>query len=189
MTRLGNGLHEAERHDEALSVREADLAMMRRLGASEESILATQSNLAGSYSQLGRPEALRMLRDVYCGRLKIDGEEHDFTLMAANNYANSLLLLGRFEEAKSLLRKAVPVARRVLGEGDSTTLRMRKSYALALYKDPAATLDDLREAVTTLEDTARIARRVLGGVHPLTGGIESALERSREALHSSKGTA
>ena len=83
----------------------------------------------------------------------------------------------------------IPAARRVLGEDDRLTLKMRMNYAEALYKDDAATLDDLREAVTTLEDTARIARRVLGGVHPLTGGIESALERSREALHSSEGTA
>ena len=30
----------------------------------------------------------------------------------------------------------------------------------ALYQDDGATLDDLREAVTTLEDTERIARRV-----------------------------
>ena len=36
------------------------------------------------------------------------------------------------------------------------------------YEDPGATLDDLRDAVTTLEDTARIARRVFGGAHPTT---------------------
>ena len=191
MSVLACGLVEAKQHEDAVSVMEADLAMMRRLGASEESILATQSNLAGSYSQLGRPEALRMLRDVYCGRLKIDGEEHDFTLMAANNYANSLLLLGRFEEAKSLLRKAVPVARRVLGEGDSITLRMRKRYAGSLVMTNGATLGDLRESVTTLEDTERIARRVLGGAHPLTKGIEHSLKNSQEVLraHETLGSA
>ena len=43
----------------------------------------------------------------------------------------------------------------------------RSSYAEALYKDTGATLDDLREAVTTLEKTERTARRVLGGAHPL----------------------
>ena len=53
---------------------------------------------------------------------------------------------------------------------------------MALYMDPAATLDDLREAVTTLEDTERIARRVLGGAHPLTVEIEHNLENSRAAL-------
>ena len=40
-----------------------------------------------------------------------------------------------------------------------------------LYEDDGATLDDLREAVTTLEDTERTARRVLGGAHPLTMGL------------------
>ena len=52
----------------------------------------------------------------------------------------------------------------------------------ALDRDPDATLDDLREAVATLEDTARIARRVLGGSHPTTSGIEGTLRKSREAL-------
>ena len=45
------------------------------------------------------------------------------------------------------------------------TLKMR-IYARALYQDTGATLDDAREAVTTLEETERIARRVLGGAHP-----------------------
>ena len=53
---------------------------------------------------------------------------------------------------------------------------------MALYKDAGATLGDLREAVTTLEDTARIARRVLGGAHPLTGDIEAALREARATL-------
>ena len=59
-------------------------------------------------------------------------------------------------------------------------------YAEALYKDDGATLDDLREAVTTLEDTARIARRVLGGAHPLTMGIECNLQEVRALLNGSE---
>ena len=51
----------------------------------------------------------------------------------------------------------IPVARRVLGEGHSVTLKMRWIYAMALHKDADATLDDLREAVTTLEVADRIA--------------------------------
>ena len=48
--------------------------------------------------------------------------------------------------------------------------------------DDGATLDDYREAVTTLEETARTAQRVLGGAHPTTGAIELALENSRAVL-------
>ena len=55
-------------------------------------------------------------------------------------------------------------------------------YALTLYKDDAATLDDLREAATTLEDAGRIARRVLGGAHPVTKVVEFRLRQSRAAL-------
>ena len=90
--------------------------------------------------------------------------------------------LERFEEARSLLRKTMPVARRVLGESQELTLQMRWNYATALYKDASATLDDLREAVTTLEDTERIARRVLGGAHPVAAGIELSLRNARSVL-------
>ena len=43
-------------------------------------------------------------------------------------------------------------------------------------------LDDLREAVTTLEDSERIARRVLGASHPIAVRIETCLRNSRTAL-------
>ena len=59
---------------------------------------------------------------------------------------------------------------------------MRRNYAENLYQDDRATLDDHQEAVATLEDTARIARRVLGGTHPLTLSIEDALRDSRATL-------
>ena len=52
----------------------------------------------------------------------------------------------------------------------------------ALYGDPGATLDDLREAVTTLEETERTARRVFGGAHPLAMQIELDLRGARGAL-------
>ena len=51
------------------------------------------------------------------------------------------------------------------------------------YKDPVATLDDLREAVTTLEDAGRIARRVFGGAHPMTKDNEAILLNARVLLN------
>ena len=156
MTVLGNGLKSARRYEDALSVRKAELAMKRRVGASEGRILIVQTNLANSYHALGRyEEALRMMRDVYSGRLKLDGEEHESTLASASNCAGCLSSLQRFEEARSLMRKAVPVARRVLGDNDRLTLRMRKVFARALYEDAGATLDDLREAVAMLSSRVR----------------------------------
>ena len=180
MNVLELGLSDANQHADALIVGEALLSLYQRLGAPEEHIIAMQNNLATSYERLGREEeAVRMRRDAYSGNRKLYGEEHNDTLISANNYALSLIDLQRPQEAKSLMRKLLPVARRALGKDDETTLRMRDYYAVALYKDPNATLDHLREAVTTLEDLERDARRVLGGAHPITTGIEGDLREAR----------
>ena len=56
------------------------------------------------------------------------------------------------------------------------------NYGQVLYFNNGATLDDLREAVRTLEDVDRTARRVLGGAHPLTVNIERALQNARAAF-------
>ena len=102
--------------------------------------------------------------------------------LAGGNYASTLIDLQRFEEAKSLSRILIPAVRRVFGESHELTLRTRANYALALYQDDAATLDDRREAVSTLKDAERIARRVFGRAHPDTAAIEASLQKARAAL-------
>ena len=180
---LGNGLHESHHLEDALSVRETNLSMLRRIGASQELLLTAQNNLAISYEYIGRREqALLMRRDVYSGWLKLKGEESRDALMSANNYAASLIGLERYQEVKSLMRKMLPVARRVLGESHDVTLRMQWIYARPLYSDTNATLGELRAAVKTLEEAEGIARRVLGASNPLAGELETALQDSRTAL-------
>ena len=76
----------------------------------------------------------------------------------------------------------MPVARRVLGESHDITLTMRWNYADALHLDTHATLDGLREAVATYEETTRTARRVLGGAHPETAKMEDDLQNMRATL-------
>ena len=76
----------------------------------------------------------------------------------------------------------MPVARRVLRENHDLMLMMRWAYAEALYENPGATLDDLREAVTSLEELERTARRVLGGTYPDVVGIGETLRFARAAL-------
>jgi len=189
MTKLGNGLSEAGHDEDALSVKEAELSELRRLGAPEMKILAVQGNLANTYQSLGRlNDALRTRQDVYSGKLRLYGEDNKLTLLEAFNYATLFCALKRFEEAKSLLRKNIPVARRVLRESDEIILRMRCAYAVALYKDDGAPLDDLREAVDTLEETAPKARRVLGSAHPLVEEIRNDLRRSRATLAAARET-
>ena len=154
-----------------------------------EQLLIVQNNLACTYQTLGRHEqALRLKQEVYSGRLKLKGEHDKYTLEVANNYATSLATLKRYEEAKALLRKTIPVARRVFGKNDALTLTMRSLYVQTLCRDPNATLDDLREALTTLEDMERIARRVFGGAHPVTKGVELDLRNARAALRAREET-
>ena len=111
-------------------------------------------------------------------------EETGDESQSARNCPDSarLVLLERYEEAKSLMRKTMPVARRVLGESHETTLRMRWNYADALCRADGATLDDICEGVTTLEEIEPTARRVLGSAHPLTAGIERSLRAVEAAI-------
>jgi len=183
MNELGNGLFIAKNYEDALPVQKAQLSMLRRIGAREESVLVAKTNLAATYGDIGRlEEADREQRDVYSGWLELLGEESRHTMIAANNYAWGLFRLGRFEEAKSVLRKMMPVTQRVLGESHKLTLTIRKLGAMALYSDPDATLDDLRKAMNTLEEIERMARRVMGGAHPLVTEIERNLRASQDAL-------
>ena len=84
MNQLGNGLDQAGNDEDALPVREAELSMLRRVGAPEKSVLVAQSNLAGTCSKLGRVEdASRIQRDVYSGTLNLLGAEHLNSLAGA----------------------------------------------------------------------------------------------------------
>ena len=59
---------------------------------------------------------------------------------------------------------------------------MRRNYARALYDDPSATLDDLREALEIFEETLRTTRRVLGSSHPEVLNIVPDLRNVRAML-------
>ena len=153
MTELGTSLSAARHHDEAVSVQEAELSMRRRLGDSKTNVLVAQSNLARAYYLLGRrDEALLLRREVYSGFLKHLGEESIQTLTSANNYGESLVNLKHFEEARSLLRKTMPVTRRVLGESHDLALIAPRRRWRHARRAPRSS-DDARGS-----DTGRAAR-------------------------------
>ena len=64
----------------------------------------------------------------------------------------------------------------------SGSVRIRRGNGFGQIAYPGATLADLREAVTTLEETERTARRVLGGAHPRTVGLVGCLREARVVL-------
>ncbi len=59
---------------------------------------------------------------------------------------------------------------------------MRWVYAQTLYMDDDATPTDRREGITTLEETERTARRVLGGSHPLVAEMQKSLRDVQAAV-------
>ena len=66
--------------------------------------------------------------------------------------------------------------------GDELSLGMRANYGRVLCQDYGATLDDLREAVNTLDDARRTARRFLGDAHPHAQMLEELLRHARAVL-------
>ena len=53
---------------------------------------------------------------------------------------------------------------------------------VALYNDKGATLDNLREAVETLDSVAQLWKRVFGEAHPETPSVQSTLAAARKKL-------
>ena len=75
------------------------------------------------------------------------------------------------------------VVNRTIGLGMTQPATMATLERIkTIYADADATLDDLREAVTTLVETERTARRVLGSTHPLAEAIADSLRNAQAAL-------
>ena len=120
-----------------------------------------------------------MSRDVYSETLRLYDEESMDVLREANNYAMHLIDARRFKEAKKILRKRIPVARRVLGPEHDLTMSMREDLCRATLDGDSAA-NEKREALRTLEDTVGLMRRVLGAQHPEAQRAQKTLESYRE---------
>ena len=185
MTELGNGLDAANHYEDALSVMEAEMSMLRRVGAPELSILVSQGNIANTYKALGRrEEALRMLRDVYSGYLRHRdlGPLHQSTLGAAVNLSTSLVDAGNYAEARAFTRDQMELARRAFGADHPITLDFQWGYSRAFTLDKDVSAEQLAEVATTLEKTLEISQRVCGREHPRTCSVRGELTFAREEI-------
>ncbi len=187
MKQVANGLCEVNDYADAISVYEAELSRMRRLGAAEENILAVlevQCNLSNAYLELGRHEdALAIRQEVYARRRRLAPED-PITIGFALNLANSLVANDRFAEAGALAREALVVARRVCGDAHDTTIGLRYSFSDSIVMNPNATQKDLREAKGELETLLRTTRRIFGSSHPRVALVEEAIETTNRRLSS-----
>ena len=181
MGMLGLGLTAAGHDEEALSVQEAELIMLRRLGASEETMLAVQSNLANTYCELGRSdEALSAYREAYARCKSLFGNSDERTLMAANNLVFQLQKQNKYTEAVSILREPLLDARRALGDDHDMTLMLGSLLADSLAgPGTSPTVGNLREAIALQEDICKRSRRLLGRSHPYTQIRQRALDEAK----------
>ena len=180
---LGNGLGDAGHHEDALAVQEAELAMTRRLGASEKNMLAMQNNLAITYEELGRTgDSLRIKKAIYATHARLFGDSDEETLGSAVSLSIGLVKADKASESMAFSRPLLPLARRVLGADHEVCLRFAHSYAYAVLACAAASRDELLFAEKLLEDTVRRLRRVFGISHPSTARAEGDLARIRRLL-------
>ena len=100
----------------------------------------------------------------------------------AMNITLNLRYLGRHTEAQEFLRGRLPVAERVLGRENITSLRLRWLYANCLRNNDDGSLDNLVEAAETLESVAKLWKRVMGERHPEMAKVLHALESVRKML-------
>ena len=92
MTLRGNGLSESMHHEDALSVYEAELSVLQRIGGSEAHILAALCNLAGTYHSLKQHDTSRaMFRAAYDNAIAELGPDHALSINSALNLLSILV--------------------------------------------------------------------------------------------------
>jgi hypothetical protein len=182
MTALGNGLDLEGKFEERLAVFKSQLAMLPRVGASQEHVLGNQGNTATCLSAHGRyEEAMKITVRIYSGMKALNGPRNEFTILSAANLASSLEDNERKAAALSLAAEYLPIAESVLGPHDITTLRLRKCCLRARIQT-GASLDDVREVMSSCEDLHRTAIQVLGSQHPFTELIKDDVEVCRKGI-------
>lgn len=189
---LANGMQEdvVSRLEEALALYEVYLDVSQRslrAGAevSTENLLAAKSNIAGTYSRLGRvEEAVNMEREIYDDSKALLGPLDLQTLSVAANLMHTMSMLHRFDEVKAFFL-GLEAARQTLGPDNYLVLKLTSAYAHGLYYDPTATRDEQLEAITMFEDIRGRILRVWGRDHPHFENIDQNLAQvlNREALH------
>ena len=107
--------------------------------------------------------------------------DHEKTIIDAINLSESLIEAKLFEEARSLLRDNIPVARRTLNTEHDLTVTLRSLYACTIYRDTNSSRD-VHEAVAILEDVLRTTRRVYGVQHPFFATYRKDSEIARMRL-------
>jgi tetratricopeptide (TPR) repeat protein len=121
------------------------------------------TDLAISYEDNRRDEALELREQVLTLRRKVLGSEHPDTLRAMHGLALSYISLRRNNDALKLLEKVLPLRRKVLGPEHPDTLWAMNDLALSY-----GSVGRYNDAVKFLEQVLALRRKASGLKHPDT---------------------
>ena len=180
-----------------ICIHEAHLDCVRRFMSDdeEEELLRAQTHLATAYENVGRTsEALALHREIYAKTKELvdEGEDlvHDL-INTVSGLSSTLMELGRFSEARTLLHEHLTVASDSLGVDHVETLYIHLYYADSLiYEDDdhGEETDDEQDRKDYLEaeriaaDVLCRAERIYGSHHPGTIYARDILKDAREEL-------
>ena len=170
MNNLAQSTYHSGHLDEALKMREAVLALRRKvLGPEHPDTLNTMHYLAFSYhkADLGK-KAIAMLEEVLASRRKVLGAEHPDTLTTMHFLADVYQRNGLRKEGFHLFEEVLALRRKVLGPEHPDTLTTMHYLALtpSIFWDPS--LGPPGDTRRMLAELLPLRRKVLGPEHPDT---------------------
>jgi tetratricopeptide (TPR) repeat protein len=135
---LGNLMFMLFRFEESRELHLKALAGMKRVfGSNHLQTLECMENLSMASTEIGGEllnPAYDMIGEVVQQRRKILGKESPWTLQAVLSCSKVMLALGQMMEAEVILRAAIPVAVRTLGDDHFGTLAGREFLAQILVR-------------------------------------------------------
>jgi len=141
----------------------AAVEIAEKAGAKESLDFANLSELQGSnkFRQSQYAATLECYERAHQIRQKLLGGENILTLRAANGIANSLMQLGRYQAADSILANCLAVLER-------TKQTETQTYALALgaYGDLMSRSSQLKKAADCFEKVIAVRKKLYGEKHP-----------------------
>mmetsp|Transcript_26288 Transcript_26288/g.78913 ORF Transcript_26288/g.78913 Transcript_26288/m.78913 type:complete len:222 (+) Transcript_26288:3-668(+) len=167
--------------EEGLPVLEAQLALSQRYWSHhQESVLHAQYDYANALLRFDRlDEGLCMLREIHEKRVALFGPEQRDSIGAANSLAIALVRLARFDEARAILKRQIPLARQL---GGTQWVHAAGVFSRAVVEDDNCPTTELEEALTVMDDASRTARQTLGTAHPVAKALERDLGCIRARL-------
>ncbi len=137
---------------------------LSKYGENNATTLASLSNLASAYSDIGDyKKSLELGEKCYTLMCEVLGEKHPKTLILLNNLADAYGKCGDYKKAQELNEKCYILRCKVLGEEHPATLNSLNSLAY-IYGN----YGDYKKALGLYEKCYALMCKVLGEKHPKT---------------------